>query len=154
MNLNTENKTAATFEDYDTAARRIQKAWKNYLDIAVFHHFRSLILLRRQGDPQQLLKYIDPKEAELLDAASGINIRFRLGGEKFPPNIYYKIFTHRPIVDMCANSPKDYVNIVPKHPSHLKFDKKYLKDDRDGWYKRVENNGWRPVSKRVSEVKL
>ncbi|XP_074072735.1 protein MFI-like [Macrotis lagotis] len=49
---------------------------------------------------------------------------------------------------MCANSPKDYVNIVPKHPSHLKFDKKYLKDDRDGWYKRVENNGWRPVSKR------
>ena len=28
--------------------------------------------------------------------------------EKFPPNIYYKIFTHRPVQDMCANSPKDY----------------------------------------------
>ena len=28
--------------------------------------------------------------------------------ERFPPNIYYKIFTHRPVQDMCANSPKDY----------------------------------------------
>ena len=28
--------------------------------------------------------------------------------DRFPPNIYYKIFTHRPIQDLCANSPKDY----------------------------------------------
>ncbi len=34
--------------------------------------------------------------------------------ERFPPNIYYKIFTHRPIVDMCANSPKDYTRAEAK----------------------------------------
>jgi hypothetical protein len=30
------------------------------------------------------------------------------GGCTFPPVIYYKIFTHRPVTDMCAFSPKDY----------------------------------------------
>jgi hypothetical protein len=27
---------------------------------------------------------------------------------KFPPNIYYKIFTRRPVLDLCACSPRDY----------------------------------------------
>ena len=27
---------------------------------------------------------------------------------KFPPNIYYKIFTRRPVIDLCASSPRDY----------------------------------------------
>ena len=34
--------------------------------------------------------------------------------ERFPPNIYYKIFTHRPIQDMCSNSPKDYTKAEVK----------------------------------------
>ena len=34
--------------------------------------------------------------------------------ERFPPNIYYKIFTHRPVQDLCANSPKDYTNAASK----------------------------------------
>ena len=50
----------------------------------------------------------DVFQASLLDAASGTFVRFRLAGEKFPPNIYYKVFTKRPVVDMCANSPKNY----------------------------------------------
>lgn len=28
--------------------------------------------------------------------------------QQFPPTIYYKIFTHRPIQDICANAPRDY----------------------------------------------
>ncbi|XP_074160429.1 protein MFI isoform X1 [Sminthopsis crassicaudata] len=137
-----------TFEDYDKAAKLIQKVWKNYLDTCIFSHFKSLIILRRQGDPHQLLKYIDPKEAELIDAASGINIRFRLGGEKFPPNIYYKIFTHRNIVDICAHSPRDYANIPSKQLALLTSDENPLESERVGWYKRIENNGWRLVSRR------
>lgn len=35
-------------------------------------------------------------------------LTFLLIQEKFPPNIYYKIFTQRPIQDLCANSPKNY----------------------------------------------
>ncbi|XP_034416438.1 protein MFI-like isoform X2 [Cyclopterus lumpus] len=63
--------------------------------------------------------------AELLDAASGVFIRFRLGGSTFPPNIYYKIFTYRPIADLCANSLKDYT------------------PPGSGSFQRMDNNSWR-----------
>ena len=56
----------------------------------------------------QLLKSINPAEAGLLDAASRCHIRFRLGGERFPPLIYYKIFAHGGIVDINAFAPRDY----------------------------------------------
>ncbi|XP_011840148.1 PREDICTED: uncharacterized protein C11orf65 homolog [Mandrillus leucophaeus] len=64
----------------DKAARVIQQAWKSFLNVAIFQHFKSLIDLRRQGEPRQIVKYINPKE------------------------------------------------------------------DHSGWYRRIENNGWRPVS--------
>ena len=79
--------------------------------------------------------------------------------DKFPPTIYYKIFTHRSIVDMCAFSPRDYTDMrerrrlgrdlhnkdprVPSAKPHL------LKGERGGWYERVENNEWRPLSEKV-----
>eukprot|EP00069_Balaena_mysticetus_P018426 bmy_11184T0 len=114
-------------------------------NVAVFQHFKSLINIRRQGEPRQILRYINPKEAELVDAAAGINVRFRLGGVKFPPEIYYKIFTHRHIEDLCANSPRDYTKLPAKHTSHIKSDN-LQEEDYSGWYHRIENNGWRPVS--------
>jgi len=39
---------------------------------------------------------------------------FYFNKEKFPPNIYYKIFTHHNIVDMCANAPRDYTKASTK----------------------------------------
>lgn len=60
------------------------------------------------------MKYINPNEAKLIDPASGIHIKFRLAGEQFPPTIYYKIFTHRPIQDICANAPRDYTKPTTK----------------------------------------
>ncbi|XP_025749615.1 protein MFI isoform X3 [Callorhinus ursinus] len=129
----------------DKAARIIQKAWKCFLNVAVFQHYKRLIDIRRQGEPHQIVKYIDPKEAELLDAAAGVHVRFRLGGVKFPPDIYYKIFTHRHIEDLCANSPRDYTKLPAKYTSHIKSDD-LQEEDHSGWYRRVENNGWRPVS--------
>uniref|UniRef100_A0A452EVR6 Chromosome 11 open reading frame 65 n=1 Tax=Capra hircus TaxID=9925 RepID=A0A452EVR6_CAPHI len=113
-------------------------------NVAVFQHFKRLINIRRQGEPRQIVRYINPKEAELLDAAAGINVRFRLGGVKFPPAIYYKIFTHRHIEDLCANSPRDYTKLPAKHTSHIKSDV-LQEEDYSGWYRRIENNGWRPV---------
>ncbi|XP_049745332.1 protein MFI [Elephas maximus indicus] len=135
------------FKKQDAAARVIQQAWKRFLDVAVYKHFKSVINIRRQGEPHQIVRYINPKEANLLDAAAGVIVRFRLGGVKFPPNIYYKIFTHRHIEDLCANSPRDYTKLLPKHTSHVKSDT-LQKDDNSGWYRRIENNGWRPVSDR------
>lgn len=34
--------------------------------------------------------------------------RFRLGGSFFPPLIFYKIFTHRPVADIGAFGPRNY----------------------------------------------
>uniref|UniRef100_A0A6I8PEQ8 Exophilin 5 n=1 Tax=Ornithorhynchus anatinus TaxID=9258 RepID=A0A6I8PEQ8_ORNAN len=132
-------------EKQDEAARLIQRTWKRFLDICVFQHFKNLLKMRKEGDPRLLMKSIDPKEAELLDAAAGINIRFRLGGVKYPPNIYYKIFTQRPIVDMCANSPRDYTKCPARQSAPRKRNGNLVED---GWYQRTENNGWRPLSIR------
>ncbi|XP_039178297.1 protein MFI isoform X3 [Crotalus tigris] len=85
--------------------------------------------------------------AEFLDAAAGVHIKFRLGGEKFPPSIYYKIFTHRPIVDLCANSPKDYAKMATQ-PNPRKLQKGSVNESTSDWYQRIENNGWRLLSIR------
>nr|XP_012629182.1 uncharacterized protein C11orf65 homolog isoform X1 [Microcebus murinus]XP_012629183.1 uncharacterized protein C11orf65 homolog isoform X1 [Microcebus murinus]XP_012629184.1 uncharacterized protein C11orf65 homolog isoform X1 [Microcebus murinus]XP_012629185.1 uncharacterized protein C11orf65 homolog isoform X1 [Microcebus murinus]XP_012629186.1 uncharacterized protein C11orf65 homolog isoform X1 [Microcebus murinus] len=131
----------------DKAARVIQQAWKNFLNVTVYKHLKGLIYLRRQGEPRQIMKYINPREAELLDAAAGIHVRFRLGGVEFPPRIFYKIFTDRHIEDLCANSPRDYTKLPAKHTSHNKSDH-LQEEDHSGWYRRKENNGWRPISDR------
>ena len=55
-----------------------------------------------------MLKAINPNEAMLLEGAANIHLRFRLGGENFPPNIYYKIFSHGSNVDINSFAPRDY----------------------------------------------
>uniref|UniRef100_A0A3P8VGY3 Uncharacterized protein n=1 Tax=Cynoglossus semilaevis TaxID=244447 RepID=A0A3P8VGY3_CYNSE len=62
----------------------------------------------------------------------------------FPPNIYYKIFTHRPVTDVCASSPKNYYiqTGVGKHVGEMQRDPK-------GWYQRIENNSWRLFYTRI-----
>jgi hypothetical protein len=74
----------------------------------VFRFYRDLIQFHNNGDPQLLMRVINPKEAKYVDAAAGLRIRFRLAGERFPPTIFYKIFTNRPIQDLGANAPRDY----------------------------------------------
>jgi hypothetical protein len=60
---------------------------------------------RERGDPRELLKSINPREAQLADAASGIHVRFRLGGTVFPPLVFYKIFTHIAVTGECRSLP-------------------------------------------------
>jgi hypothetical protein len=44
-----------------------------------------------------MLRCINAREAALVDPAAGLHVRFRLGGSSFPPLVFYKIFTHRPV---------------------------------------------------------
>ncbi|GFN93734.1 chromosome 11 open reading frame 65 [Plakobranchus ocellatus] len=94
------------------------------------------------------------KVQQETEAAIIIQRVWRRHIDRFPPNIYYKIYTNRPIQDMCANSPKDYTKEVSKRltvkdqHSHVRV-KDILEDNQDGWYRRVENNGWRLVSDRL-----
>ncbi|KAK7480705.1 hypothetical protein BaRGS_00028073, partial [Batillaria attramentaria] len=140
------------------AASVIQRAWRSHVDWEVYKYYREHITWHNQGDPAGMLRCINPQEAKLLDAASGTVVRFRLAGAKFPPDIYYKIFTHRPIQDLCANSPKDYV-IEDARKAILKKKRwftKYMEVpdvikefEKQFWYQRIENNGWRLASTHI-----
>ena len=43
-------------------------------------YYRDLINFKNQGDPAVMLRCVNPKEAALLDAASGTHVKFRLAG--------------------------------------------------------------------------
>ncbi|XP_034428972.1 uncharacterized protein C11orf65-like [Hippoglossus hippoglossus] len=138
----------------ETAATIIQRAWRRYVHREVFRYFKQLINRCNQRDPQSILKTVNPREAELLDAAAGVFIRFRLGGITFPPSIYYKIFTHRPIADVCANSPKNYTQLGLKKPEARQSNTGWplMQEERTGWYQRMENNSWRVFCKTVLPI--
>jgi hypothetical protein len=54
-------------------------------------------MLFNAGEPRQMLRCINAREAALVDPAAGLHVRFMLGGSSFPPLVFYKIFTHRPV---------------------------------------------------------
>ncbi|CAF1191669.1 unnamed protein product [Didymodactylos carnosus] len=128
---------------------KIQRAWRRYIDTQVFRFYRDLINFHNNGDPIFLMKTINPIEAKYVDSAAGIRLRFRLAGERFPPTIYYKVFTNRPIQDLCSNAPRDYTKPYLRLKSATDSNNnvnRFPLEDTEGWYKRIENNGWRPVS--------
>ncbi|KAG1662715.1 hypothetical protein FOA52_014581 [Chlamydomonas sp. UWO 241] len=92
------------------AALTIQDAWRSFRNRRIFNYYRDLIQFRERGDPRELLRSINPREAQLADAASGIHVRFRLGGSVFPPLVFYKIFTHITVTDIGAFCPRDYAS--------------------------------------------
>ena len=108
------------------ACERIQKFWRSFTNIKIFNYYKDLINFKQKGNPMELLKSINPAEAGLLDGASRSHIRFRLGGEKFPPLIYYKIFSHGGIVDINAFAPRDYM-AIKREKGKDKIDIKYDK---------------------------
>ncbi|KAJ3184154.1 hypothetical protein HDU87_005000 [Geranomyces variabilis] len=135
------------------AALKMQRAWRSYYNRKIYRFHRDLIKFRLRGEPRKLLRFINPKEAELMDASMAIHVRFRLGGTSFPPSIFYKVFIHKRLVDMNAFSPRDYTAQSSKQilPVDL-FDKTAnpgVPVPFAGWYQRVENNGWRPVSDKI-----
>jgi len=46
-----------------------------------------------------------------LETAVDCHVRFRLGGDTFPPNIYYKIFSKSSVCDLNAFAPRDYSSL-------------------------------------------
>lgn len=100
-----------------------------------------------------MLRFLNYRESTLVDPASGLHVRFRLGGEQFPPKLYYKIFTHRPVTDICTFCPRNYVKEYAKEREQ-DDSKEYVfccvlcamfcRFSVD-WYKRQECNPWREV---------
>ncbi|XP_037549921.1 protein MFI-like [Nematolebias whitei] len=117
------------------AARIIQRAWRRRVSRSVSRYLKLLIARCNDLDPRTVLRNVNPREAELLDSAAGVIIRFRLGGVTFPPSIYYKIFTYRPIADVCASAQWDH-----------RRKEAAAQRGGTGWYQRTENNNWRLFS--------
>ena len=101
------------------SASIIQRAWRSLIQKRTFAQIRDIIRFRGSGDPAFLLKVLAPSEADFADEASGVHIRFRLGGTTWPPTIFYKVFTHRNIADIGAFAPRDY-----NHEIRVKQDNK------------------------------
>jgi len=139
-----------------SSIKKIQDAWRSYTNRKVYKYYRDIVLLKTQTKPAQLLKAINPTEAQLLEIGSNLNIRFRLGGERFPPTIYYKIFANRGICDMNSFAPRDYSKMSKEHREEKKMFYKEYKEQQvyhDGWYIRQENNGWRPLTLKPQDKK-
>jgi hypothetical protein len=92
------------------AVHIIVLAWRTFCNKRVFRYFRDLIKKKlKGGTPTDLLRTIIPNEAnELMDKAAGVHVRFRLGGIIFPPKLYFKIYTHKPVCDVGAFAPRNY----------------------------------------------
>jgi hypothetical protein len=48
-----------------------------------------------------------------------LTYRFRLGGSKFPPTVFYKIFIHAPVIDINAFAPRDYTKHKKQHAAQV-----------------------------------
>lgn len=132
------------------AAFLIQRGWRGFTNRRIFGYLREMLLFREQGDARELLRCINPREAALIDPATAIHVRFRLGGQLFPPAIYYKVYTHAPVTDIGAFAPRDYTAHFQPPPiavhNHGREALLEASMQHDGWYRRSENNGWRPVA--------
>ena len=51
---------------------------------------------------------IQSHRSTILNLMLGTHVRFRLGGYSFPPGIYFKLYTHRPLCDINSFAPRDY----------------------------------------------
>ena len=59
----------------------LSRLWRQYVDKKIYQFYKQIINFKLKGNPAQLLKAINPCEAQLLDASINSVIRFRLGGE-------------------------------------------------------------------------
>ena len=171
--------TVGKGRDKSTPALIIQRKWRSFCARRIFKYFSDLIRFKLKGAPGDLLRTIVPGEADFLDKAAGVHVRFRLGGSVFPPSIYFKVYTHRPLCDVNAFAPRDYngeKNEILKDQKY-RFEKspprrklgpnasqgkqnirvgtKYFGTKVtttvgiEQWYKRDENNPWRPIASQV-----
>jgi hypothetical protein len=136
--------------------KKIQNAWRSYTNRKVYRYYRDIVLLKSQTKPSHLLKAVNPLEAQLLENGTNLHIRFRLGGERFPPTIYYKIYAHTGVCDIGSFAPRDYSKMTKEEREQKKMYYKDYKEQKayhDGWYIRQENNGWRPLHVKPQEKK-
>jgi len=134
------------------AAQIIQRAWRCWVNKAPFKWCKAMLYHADKSDTAKtLLKFVSPADANMIDSATGVKVRLRLGvhsdqdGEKLA--IFYKLFTSRPVIDLCASSPRQYTHANSKQPTVIHTKNKIKMElSTEEYYKRAENNDWRVVA--------
>lgn len=136
----------------DRAARIIQCAWRRWVNKAPFKWCKNMLYHADKSDTAKtLLKFMSPRDANMIDSATGVKVRLRLGvhcdqdGEKLA--IFYKLFTSRPVIDLCESSPRQYTHAHTKQQTFIHTKNKTLMPlPKEEFYQRSENNDWRVVA--------
>ncbi|XP_022346089.1 uncharacterized protein CXorf58-like isoform X2 [Crassostrea virginica] len=77
------------------AAMIIERQWIAYRDKQMFRLLKHAVCAAENSLSKEILRKVCPKEAELLaDKVQQVRVRFRFGGQEFPPMIFFKIFIH------------------------------------------------------------
>lgn len=77
------------------AASIIERAWVTYRDKQMFRLLKHSVCAAENSLSHEILRKVCPKEAEFFkDKSLQVRVRFRFGGEEFPPLIYFKVYLH------------------------------------------------------------
>ncbi|XP_062521541.1 uncharacterized protein CXorf58 homolog [Corticium candelabrum] len=77
----------------EEASKKIQRCWCSYRDRQLFKMLKSAVCVAEQSLSCEVLKRVCPAEFDLLkDPAMNTKIKFRFGGQNFPPIVLFKIF--------------------------------------------------------------
>lgn len=80
------------FHQRRNAVRSIWRAYTSYRNRRLFRELKFVVERTEKALTPDLLRRLSPKEAELLlDPVLKVVVRFRFGGESFPPSIFYKV---------------------------------------------------------------
>ena len=93
LNSRTARRLSLTLRELSCYANILQRAWRGYFNRCIFKSLKSLICRAEKSLTYEILRRVIPAEAELLkDPSISSRVRFRFGGEKFPPKVMYKVF--------------------------------------------------------------
>lgn len=94
------SREAAAAAARESAATAIQAAWRSWTGKRLYTCLVHLIMRAKGAEPARLLRYINAREAALIEPGAGLHVRLRLGclgGSTWPPHVLYRISTHRPV---------------------------------------------------------
>uniref|UniRef100_A0A0B6ZF76 Uncharacterized protein n=1 Tax=Arion vulgaris TaxID=1028688 RepID=A0A0B6ZF76_9EUPU len=81
--------------NHQIAALIIERTWISYRNKQMFRLLKHSVCAAEYSLSYEILRKVIPREAQLLnDKSQQVKIRFRFGGEEFPPMIFFKIFIH------------------------------------------------------------
>lgn len=78
------------------AASVIERAWVAYRDKQMFRLLKHSVCAAENSLSLEILRKVCPKEAEFFkdNKCIQIRVRFRFGGDEFPPLIFFKVYIH------------------------------------------------------------